>query len=99
MTPSCSLFPGPGAYMPKFPLDKKGNMVTTKDGRFKSKPNEVPGPGAYEVRFRLWTSLLTSGPCLDIKTVFPWYRDIHDEEKYFRLIFYGIDKFQLYLLL
>ena len=60
--PPCSLSPGPGAYMPKFPLDKKGNMVTTKDGRFKSKPNEVPGPGAYEVRFMLWTFYWHQGP-------------------------------------
>lgn len=41
--------PGPGAYMPQFPKDKKGNMLTSKNSRFNAlKHSDMPGPGAYE---------------------------------------------------
>lgn len=39
--------PGPGTYEPRL-KDKKGNMVVTKDQRFKSIKSDMPGPGAYE---------------------------------------------------
>ena len=29
--------------------ERKGNMLTTKDNRFRGKKSDTPGPGAYEV--------------------------------------------------
>lgn len=42
------LFSGPGAYNPAR-RDKHGNMMATKDQRFREGKSDVPGPGAYEV--------------------------------------------------
>lgn len=39
--------PGPGTYE-SLTKDRLGNMMTTKDNRFKGKKAETPGPGAYE---------------------------------------------------
>lgn len=40
--------PGPGAYNPMV-KEKKGNMIVTKDQRFRETlKSDVPGPGAYE---------------------------------------------------
>ena len=44
------LFAGPGSYDPRFARDKKGNLMSTKDKRFKEVKTEAPGPGTYEVR-------------------------------------------------
>ena len=48
-----SLFPGPGAYNPA-KRDKHGNMLTGKDQRFHDRKTDVPGPGAYEVSFKIY---------------------------------------------
>ena len=33
--------------------ERKGNMLTTKDNRFRGKKSDTPGPGAYEVTMQL----------------------------------------------
>ena len=43
------MFSGPGTYDAKFPRDKKGNLMISKDRRFKDIKSDVPGPGTYEV--------------------------------------------------
>ncbi|KAH3873776.1 hypothetical protein DPMN_037014, partial [Dreissena polymorpha] len=39
--------PGPGTYNPAV-HDRHGNMIVTKDKRFREFKSDVPGPGAYE---------------------------------------------------
>ena len=39
---------GPGTYE-SLGVNRRGNMMTTKDNRFRDKKSDNPGPGAYEV--------------------------------------------------
>ena len=41
---------GPGAYEAKQTLQPKGGLMVTRDKRFKYNADDLPGPGAYEVR-------------------------------------------------
>lgn len=39
--------PGPGTY-DSLGKERRGNMMTTRDNRFRDKKSDTPGPGAYE---------------------------------------------------
>lgn len=39
---------GPGTY-DSLGKERRGNMMTTRDNRFRDKKSDTPGPGAYEV--------------------------------------------------
>ena len=44
------IFAGPGTYE-SLSKERRGNMMTTKDNRFRGKKTDTPGPGAYEVTY------------------------------------------------